>query len=367
MNILCFIENLNAGGAQRQICYLANLLKENNNDVTILTYHKDNFYLNELKKNKIKLINFEYKYKLLKIFKLIKFLKNTEYDVTIAYLRNPSLIAEISRLFGARWKLIVSERNNYINENYFTRLFRRLLHLIADYVIVNSNTNLNNILHNSPWIKRVSLIQNFTDLDYFKPQNKFFEKDKNKITLVGVGKYSFQKNIINLVEALHIVSKNAPELNININWYGDNFTNYNTNSYLNKIRSSIDDYKLNKIFNLNPATSNILEKYHASSALILPSLYEGFPNVVSEAISCGLPALISNICDNKVLVDKSNGYLFDPNNPDDIAEKIISFSRLDKEQKKIMSISSRKRAENLFNKKKYLNSHLNIIKLLNNY
>lgn len=365
MNILCFIENLNAGGAQRQICSLANLLKENKNDVTILTYHGDNFYIKELNKNNIRLINLKYENKLLKIFKLIKFLRNSEKDVVIAYLRNPSLIAEISKLLGAKWKLIISERNNYINENYFIKLFRRLFHFFADYVIVNSNTNLKNILHYSPWLKKVSLIHNFTDLDYFKPDYNLPGNNKNKIYFIGVGKYSSQKNIVNLVEAFHLVCKKVPELNININWYGDNFTNNNTNSYLNKIRSKIEAYNLNKIFSLNPATPNILEKYHKSSALILPSLYEGFPNVVSEAISCGLPALISNVCDNNFLVDQSNGYLFDPDNIDDIAEKIILFCKLENEKKKFMSISSRKKAEILFNKKKYIDSHLNIIKLIN--
>ena len=76
--------------------------------------------------------------------------------------------------------------------------------------------------------------------------------------------------------------------------------------------------------------------------------------------------LISNVCDNNFLVDQSNGYLFDPDNIDDIAEKIILFCKLENEKKKkFMSISSRKKAEILFNKKKYIDSHLNIIKLIN--
>ena len=83
MNILCFIENLNAGGAQRQICSLANLLKENKNDVTILTYHGDNFYIKDLLKDNIRLINLKYENKLLKIFKLIKFLRNSEKDIRL--------------------------------------------------------------------------------------------------------------------------------------------------------------------------------------------------------------------------------------------------------------------------------------------
>ena len=67
-------------------------------------------------------------------------------------------------------------------------------------MIVNSNTNLKNILHYSPWLKKVSLIHNFTDLDYFKPDYNLPGNNKNKIYFIGVGKYSSQKNIVNLVE-----------------------------------------------------------------------------------------------------------------------------------------------------------------------
>ena len=43
-NIVCFIDNLNAGGAQRQICYLAKFLKENGFNVTLLTYYNSDFF-----------------------------------------------------------------------------------------------------------------------------------------------------------------------------------------------------------------------------------------------------------------------------------------------------------------------------------
>ncbi len=59
----------------------------------------------------------------------------------------------------------------------------------------------------------------------------------------------------------------------------------------------------------------------------MPSYFEGLPNAACEAISCGLPLIISDVCDNKILVDKLNGYLFDPYNPKDIAKKIISFCK----------------------------------------
>ena len=48
MKITCFIDNLSAGGAQRQMVMLATLLQEAGHDVTILTYYPDDFFLNEI-------------------------------------------------------------------------------------------------------------------------------------------------------------------------------------------------------------------------------------------------------------------------------------------------------------------------------
>ncbi len=149
----------------------------------------------------------------------------------------------------------------------------------------------------------------------------------NIINFLGIGKYSHQKNIINLIKALDIVRNDQPNIKIKLDWYGDNFTKNNTNLHLNKVNSLIHELKLEKIICLNPTTHNILQKYQASSALILPSYSEGLPNAACEAISCGLPLIISDVCDNKILVDKLNGYLFDPYNPKDIAKKIISFCK----------------------------------------
>ncbi|WP_440680924.1 glycosyltransferase [Candidatus Pelagibacter sp. HIMB1623] len=361
MNILCFIDNLNAGGAQRQICYLASFLKTQNNQVTILTYHPGDFFLDELKKNKIHYVNIQNKNKFKRIIKIINFLRSSKYDVVITYLRTPSVISEMASIFGKKWKLIVSERNNYLNDNYFNNFLMRFMHIFADHVIVNSNTGLNSIKKYSPWLKKVSLIHNFTDLDYFKPKKIFLEKNVKKINFIGVGKYSEQKNVINLIEAFKIVKEKAPNINFNIEWFGDNFSNNQSNKYLNRIRSLINQYNLDDVFILNPETHDILDKYQRSSVFILPSLYEGFPNVVCEAIACGLPVLASEVCDNSFFVDHSNGYLFNPNDPSDIADKIISFSQLEDKRKYLLSVNSRKKAELIFSKEKFINNHLKII------
>lgn len=59
--------------------------------------------------------------------------------------------------------------------------------------------------------------------------------------------------------------------------------------------------------------SQIVEHYQSSSCFVLPSLYEGMPNVVLEAMSCGLPIIVTNVPGSQNLVD-GNGWLLPPGN-----------------------------------------------------
>lgn len=75
------------------------------------------------------------------------------------------------------------------------------------------------------------------------------------------------------------------------------------------LRSSIEkmanDYSLQDYVEFVGKKSNIPELMSAFDILLLPSFYEGFPNVVLEAQSCGLPCIISDNITDEVVVNDS--------------------------------------------------------------
>src|SRR5205814_2077954 len=62
---------------------------------------------------------------------------------------------------------------------------------------------------------------------------------------------------------------------------------------------------------------------------IHPSFLEGVPNAVGEALACGRPVLVSDVCDHRRLVKQGvTGFLFNPADPSSIADAIWEFSCL---------------------------------------
>jgi glycosyltransferase involved in cell wall biosynthesis len=82
--------------------------------------------------------------------------------------------------------------------------------------------------------------------------------------------------------------------------------------------------------------------YSAATAFIYPSYYEGFGLPVLEAMACGTPVITSNRSSLPEVVGDA-GVLTNPDDPEDIADKLVSLLD-DSEQRAKLATSGRERA-----------------------
>lgn len=85
----------------------------------------------------------------------------------------------------------------------------------------------------------------------------------------------------------------------------------------------------------NQTQEQLRTLYNKSKFFILPSRDEAFGLVVSEAIFCGTPAIVSNIGGMKdQVIDGNNGFVLKENNDRCITEKIRTLIKIDEEEYK---------------------------------
>lgn len=328
--ILLITENLGSGGAERQLVGLAALLTERGFDVTVLTYFANQFYEPFLKEKHIQYI---YAPQLLnkwtRVGRLAKIIKKLAPDVVISFLPSVNISVCLTRLL-TNYKLIVSERSHTLKFGIKTKL-QFLLYHMATHVVANSYSEAQNIAEHFPLLRLKTLaIPNYVDLSRFSPVN-LKEKRNGSIRLLCVGRIIPTKNVLRFIEALASVVKEGYK--VECKWVGSMYDRV----YCEAVKRRIRELDMEKHFILQNQTDDIVNEYHQADIFCLPSLIEGYPNVLVEAMSCGLPVVCSNVFENPRIIRESiNGYLFDPKDTNDMSNAIKKcLSLMDTERQSI--------------------------------
>jgi glycosyltransferase involved in cell wall biosynthesis len=349
------IESLGSGGAERQLTGLAVLLKQQGYEVEVWYYVKKEFYLPLLLNNKV-----EYRYIpealpiVTRFWVLRKRILYFQPDTIISYSAAPSMIACMLKLLGARFNVIVSERNTtqHINIREKTKFF---IYRWANYIVPNSFSQREFIEHNYPQLlNKTRVITNFVDTDLFSPM--LLKEVQQDTRMICVGRLMPQKNIPTFINAIAKVVNSGNSLTVD--WYGQVFDSEYEKNLLKMLKAN----GLDSVFHFKRPSDSIQIEYNKANVFCLPSLFEGFPNVLCEAMSCGLPVLCSRVCDNaRIVQDGNNGLLFDPFNVDDMSDTIIRFLRLEESTKIEMGHKSREIALSLFSSKTFIERYLELL------
>lgn len=356
--ILLITENLGSGGAERQICGLAVMLTKLGYTCRLITYFDNQFYESYLRENGVdyELVTSLSK-KWTRVIRLASYVRRYKPDVVISYLSSVNLAMCLAKpLYRA--KLIVSERNNNVRITYKDRIVYNAYRL-ADAIVPNSHSQGDFIRSNFAFLsKRIYPIINFVDTERFRPS--LTPKESRPLRVLTVARYTYQKNVMRFLDVVRKVKDS--NLNIHFDWFGSK--DYDP-EYFSQLEEKYNHLGIDDYLTLHSSCENIEEQYRNSDALCLPSLYEGYPNVVAEAMASGLPVLCSNRYENPLIIeDDRGGFLFDPENVNDIYSTIEKVYNLSQERLYEMGQYNRCKALEKNSKESFVNSYIKLIEQL---
>jgi glycosyltransferase involved in cell wall biosynthesis len=349
MKVLLVIDHFGSGGAQRQMVELACGLGRRGHAVEMFVYFPQyDFFRGRLDQQPITV--HEHRKGATGpggvLAKLAAVMRRGRFDVVLSFLSTANLYAELARIAAPGARLVVSERTSYHDDKSAPgALLRRLLHLLADRVVTNSETQAA-WLRGRAWLRgKVACIYNGVDLEAFRA-DEALPPSPRALRLLGVGRVGPEKNLLGLIAALARFEKQfgyLPE----VAWAGPRDESSAGRRYGEQLDALLASHPAVKRhwewLGLQRDVPALLRECHA---LVHPSFYEGAPNAICEALAAGRPVLASNVCDHPRLVAEGvRGFLFDPASPDSIVATIARLSALDADAWRTFGRNARRYAE----------------------
>ncbi len=349
MKILLIIDHFGPGGAQRQMVELACGLKRRGHDVQMFIYYPDQrFFRARIDEHNIHVHEHPKRGRLSPglVFALRRVMREGRFDVAVSYLKSTNIYAQVARLLGGRVPLVVSERTSrHDDSSAVAALGRRVLHGSCAQVVANSATHAQ-WLKTKWWLRnKVRCIYNGVNVEDFASKPRVPQSARD-VHLLGIGRIGPEKNVLNFVRGLGLFHERhgyVPQ----VSWAGARDERAAGQRYCAQIDAALADMPaVAERWHWLGVQSDIPALLAAHHAVVLPSFYEGLPNVVCEALAAGRPVLISDVCDHPLLTgDQERGVLFDPHRPQDIARALEELVKMDATGWEAMSRNARKFAQ----------------------
>lgn len=311
MKIMFYISSLGKGGAQRVLSVICDKLLEKN-EIFILVNTKSN--ISYPFSEKIKIIELDKKRNKNPLFRNLKRVKQVKVwikkimpDVIISFLPVPSFIS----LYAKRKMnipCIVTDRNdpNQEYKSMISQCLMKWLYPQADGFIFQTKEQQQYFCKE---IQEKSTIIFNPIKEEFLLEDEIPYKEKENV-IISVGRLVRQKNQKMLINAFSNVLKKYPNYKLKI--FGEGILRQ-------ELQKQIEELGIQDKAFLCGISDNIKKELEKARIFVLPSDYEGMPNVLIEAMGTGLP-VISTDCPcggPKELIDNFNNGILIPINDED--------------------------------------------------
>ena len=329
MRILFVSTSTTIGGAEKTLYSLATLIDPKRFQVCgVVSLKPFGPYAHRLKAQGVSIhtLGLTGRPGLAEIKALAKLIEHEQPDIVHALMYQAIQLCRLAkRRANARFKLISSPRINYRTRSAFTLLVDRVLKGSDDLLIAESQTSRDFLVKKQGYDpKKVKTIHNGVDVARW-PVSKLDRARKRlelrlgagEILLGCVGRLDQQKGHAVLIDALSKLKDRAP---VRCAIIGEGPKRA-------ALEAQIRRHHLEKHVWLLGERDDVVSWLSSFDIFVLPSLWEGLPNSLLEAMALGLPSVASAVDGvGEVIKDGENGALVPPRNPLALAKKIADLA-----------------------------------------
>lgn len=286
IKIVHIIDSLLIGGAETLVAGYYNELNAHNIESKLIALQNT---------NKFKHINIDYSIGkevstfsiISQITKIKKFVLQYEPDIIHTHL---PLSTFVVRLLNPKIPILFSVHNQLsktLPKNSFAYLKEKFIRSQNEYPLFVSKMIANDYMQNFRKYPKHYQLYNYIEDVYFQEEKMkipSFDSNHNKIKLIAVGSLKEQKNYHFLLESLSKINPDYYQLDV-----------YGAGVLKNELEQKIDRLNLKNNITLKGQITNLSEVLSTYDAFVSASSYEGFGIAPIEALSVGLPALLSDI------------------------------------------------------------------------
>ena len=328
---LLLVSDLEFGGAQRQVIELANQMNPRRFNVHVCALAEYVPLSASLsgRDSRLHIVRKRHKFDFTVIPKLARLMRELRVKVLHTFLFDAEFFGRIAGRLAGVPAIIGSERNtDYVPLRRHLWAFA-MTRSCSDAVIANSKAgaDFNSRTFHVPRAN-FRVVHNGVDTDRFRPRDtgalrvKVGIADRHRV--VGMfASFKEQKNHPYLLRAAHQVIERVPD--VRFLFVGDELYMGMSDSvgYHKTVQTMVDDLGLREHCLFLGNQDDVENYYGLCDLTVLPSLFEGTPNVALESMACGVPVVATNVSDNaSIIPDGEVGFIVPLDDEKALADRI---------------------------------------------
>jgi len=337
LRIVFLIRSLGYGGAERQLVVLASGLRARGHTVSVLTFYPGGELEGELRAAGVRLRCLEKRGRwdvTTFLAALRRAVREESPDVLHSYLVVPNIVAAVARPILPGVRIVWGERASDMDLSHYDWLSRvssrlaRGLSGVPDLVIVNSRAGFEHAIARGYRREKLIVIPNGVDTERFVPDRAAGRRVRDEWgmspahRLIGlVGRLDPVKDHRTFLDAAAQLAQDRGD--VRFVCVGDG-----NPQYLREMQAHAEGLGIADRVRWVGARADIPAVYNALDVACLSSSSEGFPNVLVEAMACGVPSVATDVGDCAWLIARPE-LIAPPKDPRALAARMRALLELD--------------------------------------